>query len=281
MREVNTGAVAHAVAALCEGTNYCLGEDVQAALDRALAREDSPLGRDVLRQLQENARIARRGVYPICQDTGYAVVYAEVGQEVHLVGKPLAEAVDAGVRHGYAGGFLRKSLLRDPVARTPNTGDNTPAALHVELVPGDQVKLTVMAKGGGCENMSGLRMLKPADGAEGIVAFVVETVRQAGSNPCPPVIVGVGIGGTFDGCAALAKRALLRPVGQPHPDPGIAALESQILEAVNALGIGPEGFGGRTTALAVHVETAPCHIASLPVAVNLDCHAHRVLSVTL
>lgn len=280
MRKIKAQEITQAVKNLCMEANYNLGEDVLRAFDRALAMEESPLGKEVLEQLKENARIAREERVPMCQDTGYAVVFVELGQEALIVDGTLEDAINEGVRQGYKEGYLRKSVLGDPIKRV-NTGDNTPASIHLHQVPGDCLKLTFIAKGGGCENMSALKMLKPADGVEGIKAFVVETVREAGANPCPPVVVGVGIGGTFDMASLLAKKALLRPVGEPNPEPETAALEQEILERVNNLGIGPQGFGGRVTALAVHVEKYPCHIASLPVAVNLDCHAHRVKEAVL
>jgi len=280
VRQIKAQEITEAVKNLCMEANYDLGEDVLRAFDRALAIEESPLGKEVLEQLKENARIAREERVPMCQDTGYAVVFVELGQEASIVGGTLEDAINEGVRQGYREGYLRKSVLGDPIKRV-NTGDNTPAAIHLHLVPGDHLKLTFIAKGGGCENMSALKMLKPADGVEGIKAFVVETVRAAGANPCPPVVVGVGIGGTFDMAALLAKKALLRPVGEPSPEPETASLEQELLERINNLGIGPQGFGGRVTALAVHVEKHACHIAGLPVAVNLDCHAHRIKEAVL
>ena len=218
---------------------------------------------------------------PLCQDTGLALVFLEIGQDLHLVGGDLREAVQAGVRKACKEGFLRASVVSPPVGKRVNTGDNTPAILHVRIAPGERLRITVAAKGGGSENMSALRMLRPADGREGVKRFVVETVAKAGPNPCPPIVVGVGIGGTFEFCALLAKKALLRRLGEPHPEPDFAALEKEILEGVNRLGIGPAGLGGTVTALAVHVETHPCHIASLPVAVNINCHSHRHLEVLL
>mgnify|MGYP000969855199 CR=1 FL=1 len=259
---------------MCREANVYLGSEAANALKRALTLEESPAGKEALRQLIENMEIARREQLPLCQDTGFAVFFVEWGQEVHLAGGSLEEAINEGVRKGYREGCLRKSVVADPLNRV-NTGDNTPAVIHTVLVPGDRVKITFAPKGGGSENMSRLAMLKPADGIEGVVDFVLHSVREAGPNPCPPIVVGVGIGGTFDQVAVIAKKALLRPLGQPHPDPFYAALEQKILQKVNDLGIGPQGFGGRITALAVHIETYAAHIASLPVAVNLNCHAAR------
>jgi len=243
-----------------------------AALESAADTEESPVGREILEQILENHRIAREEGVPACQDTGVAMVFLELGQDVHLVGGDLYEAINEGVRQGYTEGYLRKSLVNDPLFKRVNTGDNTPAMIYVDIVPGEDLKITVAPKGGGAENMSGLAMLAPAVGVDGVKQFVVDQVRKAGSNPCPPIIVGVGIGGTFDRVALLAKKALLRPAGSRNPDPMYAELEKELLAEVNKLGIGPQGFGGRTTALAVNIETAPCHIASLPVAVNINCH---------
>lgn len=271
VRTVEVALLRDAVADLCQRANYELGEDVQRALHASRSREENPLAERVLDTIILNARIASEDRQPMCQDTGTAVVFIRLGQDVHLVGGDLSAAINEGVRRGYQAGYLRKSIVGDPLFSRKNTGDNTPAVIHVDLVPGDQIELTVMAKGGGAENMSRLQMLTPADGVDGVRAFVLETVQLAGPNACPPVIVGVGIGGTFDLAPTLAKQALLRPVGQPHADPQLAAFEQELLTAINDLGIGPHGFGGRTTALAVHVETYATHIASLPVAVNLQC----------
>jgi fumarate hydratase subunit alpha len=254
--------------------NYFLGEDILQKLRECLELEESPLGKNVLGQLIENAGIACEEKVPMCQDTGYTVVFAEIGQDVHLTGGDFIEAVQQGVRQGTREGFLRNSIVRDPLRRT-NTGDNTPAIVHTEIVPGDQVKITVAPKGGGSENMSEVKMLPPSAGIEGVREFVIDRVRRSGGNPCPPVIVGVGIGGTLEKCAWLAKKALLRPVGSSHPDPFYTELEADLLKRINTLGIGPMGFGGRCTALAVQIETHPCHIASMPVAVNIQCHAAR------
>ena len=275
VRELDVAAVTGAVKDLCITANYDLPRDVYDALVAARETEESPVGREVLGQLVENADIAAADRVPICQDTGFAVIFAEVGQDVHLAGGDFAAAVDEGVRQGYAEGYLRKSVAEEPGHARRNTKDNTPAILHTTIVPGDKVRLTMMAKGGGAENMSSLNMLKPAQGWAGMVDAVVETVSKAGSNPCPPVIIGVGIGGTIDEVTLLAKKALLRDVGSTHPDERIAAMEDELLERINALGIGPQGLGGTTTALDVFIEEMPCHIASMPMAVNVQCHAQR------
>ena len=279
MREIKAAAVADAVAALCIEANAHLPADVEAALAAARAAEPWPLARHTLGLLEKNLEMACACDLPICQDTGMAVVFAEVGQEVHIDGG-FEAAVNEGVRRGYGEGYLRKSIVGDPLRRV-NTGDNTPAALHLRLVPGDKLKLTVAPKGFGSENMSRLAMLRPADGVEGVERFVLETVRLAGSNPCPPMVLGVGLGGSFDGVALLAKQALLRPLDQPNPDAYYADLEKKLLAGVNALGIGPQGFGGRTTALGLAIEAAPTHVAGLPVAVNVSCHATRRASAEL
>ena len=281
VRDLDVGEISAAVKDLCITANYDLPRDVYDALVAACAAEESPAGREVLGQLVENADIAARDRVPICQDTGFAVVFAEVGQDVHLVGGTLAEAVDEGVRRGYGDGYLRKSVAEEPAQARRNTKDNTPAILHTTLVPGDKVRLTMMAKGGGAENMSSLNMLKPSQGWAGMSQAVVDTVSRAGSNPCPPVIIGVGIGGTTDEVTLLAKKALLRDVGSTHPDPRVAAMEDELLERINDLGIGPQGLGGRTTALDVFIEEMPSHIASMPMAVNVQCHAQRHKTVEL
>jgi len=281
LRELDVAAVTAAVKDLCITANYDLPVDVYDALKVAAEAEESPVGREVLAQLVENADIAAADRVPICQDTGFAVIFAEVGQDVHLTGGDFEEAVHEGVRQGYRDGYLRKSVAEEPGHARRNTKDNTPAIIHASIVPGDQVTVTMMAKGGGAENMSSLNMLKPAQGWAGMVDAVVETVSRAGSNPCPPVIIGVGIGGTIEKVTLLAKKALLRDVGSTHPDPRIAAMEDELLEKINALGIGPQGLGGRTTALDVFIEEMPCHIASMPMAVNVQCHAQRHKTVTL
>lgn len=259
---------------MCQEANYNLGQDVIDAFKNAYEAEQSVTGKDILQQLIENAQIAKNESVPMCQDTGFSVFFVELGQEVHVEGGGLEDAINEGVRKGYQEGYLRKSIVGHPLERQ-NTGDNTPAVIHIRVVPGDKLKITVAPKGGGSENMSAIKMLKPAQGVEGVKDFVVETVKEAGPNPCPPIIVGVGIGGTFEKAALLAKEALLRPVGEPSSDPYAADLEQELLELVNKLGIGPQGLGGKTTALAVHVNTHPAHIASLPVAVNINCHASR------
>ncbi len=280
MRTISADRITHEIQRLSVEANYYLGEDVLNAFRSFRQSEESPLGQDILDQLVENARIAAEEQVPICQDTGFAVIFMDIGQDVRVTGGDIREAVDEGVRKGYTEGYLRKSIVSDPLRRV-NTGDNTPAILYVDIVPGDNIRLTIAPKGGGSENMSRIKMLKPADGPQGVKDFVVETVQVAGSNPCPPVIVGVGIGGTFDKCAQLAKKALLRELGSIHPDPYYAAMEAELLQTVNNLGIGPQGLGGRTTALAVHIEAFPCHIASLPVAVNMQCHVARHKSVVI
>ncbi|RLA78978.1 MAG: fumarate hydratase [Deltaproteobacteria bacterium] len=273
MREVHVGEITKTVRDLFIDANINLGEDVLEALEQALEMEESPIGKEILKELIENARVAREEEMPICQDTGLAVVFLELGQEVHLVGGDLIEAINEGVRQGYQEGYLRKSACH-PFTRK-NTGDNTPAIIHTEIVPGDRIKIIAVPKGGGAENMSRVVMLTPAAGLEGVKEFVVQRVKESGANPCPPIVVGVGIGGTLEEAALIAKKALLRPLGSKNPDPEAAAIEEDLLERINRLGIGPQGYGGRVTALAVHVNMVPCHIASLPVAVNIQCHAHR------
>jgi len=265
---------------LCQEANYFLGEDVLRSFEEGIKKEISLTGKDVFRQLIKNAEIAREEKVPMCQDTGFAVVFLDLGQDVKIEGGDLYEAVNEGVRIGYKEGYLRKSIVADPLNRV-NTGDNTPAIIHTEIVPGDSLKITVAPKGGGGENMSALKMLKPSEGVEGVKRFVVDTVSAAGSNPCPPVVVGVGIGGTFEKSAILAKKALLRPVGERSSRPELAELEAELLEEINKLGIGPQGFGGTVTALDVHVEVYATHIACLPVAVNINCHATRHKSAVL
>lgn len=262
------------MAQLCQEANFFLGEDVFDSLEKSLEREISLTGKDILKQLLTNAQIARKNKVPMCQDTGFTVVFLELGQEVNITGGNLYDAINEGVRKGYTDGYLRKSIVGHPLDRK-NTGDNTPAVIHTSIVPGDKLKITVAPKGGGSENMSGLKMLKPAEGVEGVKKFVLETVKAAGPNPCPPIVVGVGIGGTFEKAALLAKKSLLRPLGEPSHLPEVAILEQELYESINSLGIGPQGLGGKTTALAVHIEVFPCHIASLPVAVNINCHAAR------
>ena len=275
IREIPCERVTSTVSELFIDANYQLPLDVLEAVERARAAEESPIGREVLDQILGNAAVAAQGEYPLCQDTGLAVVFAELGQDVHIVGGDLNECIAEGVRRAYRDGYLRKSAVARPYTVRVNTGDNTPPIVHWRIVPGDQLKLTVLPKGGGAENMSYLRMMVPAQGRQGIVDWVTKVVDQSGANPCPPIIVGVGIGGTADQAMLLAKEALLRPVGQPSPVAEDAELEAELLERINRLGIGPAGLGGRVTALAVHVLSQPCHIASMPVAVNLQCHSAR------
>jgi len=274
VRQVAAADIAAVVARLCIEANHRLPRDVMQALVRAAADEESPLGKEILGQLIENARLAEREHLPMCQDCGLVVVFLEIGREACVTGEPLEDAVNAGVRKGYADGFLRKSVVASPLRRE-NTGDNAPAVIHLKQIEGDRVRVIVAPKGAGSENMSALALLRPADGVEGVERFVVSTVVEAGASACPPLVVGVGVGGNFEHCALMAKEALLRPLGRAHSDKTVAAFEHRLLQAVNDTGIGPAGLGGRITALAVHVETFPCHIASLPVAVNLNCHAHR------
>jgi fumarate hydratase subunit alpha len=279
MREIDVKRITEKVRDLCIEANTDLGEDVFEAFDRAMAEEESPLGIEILKELKENARIAKDEKVPICQDTGFAVIFIELGQEVHLVGGDLTGAIFEGVRRGYHDGYLRKSICH-PFTRA-NTGDNTPAVIHTEIVPGEKVKIVVAPKGGGSENMSRVTMLTPSEGIEGIKRFVVQRVKESGSNPCPPTIVGVGVGGNFEQSALLAKKSLLRSLGSKNPDPELDQLESEILTEINRLGIGPQGLGGRTTSLAVHILMMPCHIASFPLAVNIQCHVQRHKEVTL
>ena len=274
MREISVTQITDAVERLCIDANTHLPGDVKCAIARCRACEDGIIAQGVLDKIIENYEIADSENMPICQDTGMACVFLEIGQDVHLVGGDLAQAVDEGVRRGYDKGYLRKSVVADPVRRG-NTGDNTPAMLYTEIVPGEQVKITVAPKGFGSENMSAIRMFKPSAGLQGIKDFILETVENAGPNPCPPMVVGVGIGGTFDKAALLAKKALMRPLDVRNPDPYYAQLETEMLEKVNALGIGPQGFGGRTTAIGLNIETMPTHIAGMPCAININCHVTR------
>jgi fumarate hydratase subunit alpha len=272
-REISVEEITAVVKQLCIDANYNLGEDVLSALHNAIEEEESPTAREVLKELIENATIARQEKSPICQDCGLAVVFVEIGQDVHFTGGDLKEAINEGVRQGYNDGYLRKSACH-PITRK-NTGDNTPAIIHLDIVAGDRVKIIVAPKGGGSENMSRVTMLTPAVGMEGIAEFVVNRVREAGSNPCPPTIIGIGVGGTFERSAILAKKALLRSLGQRNPEPELAKIEEDILYRIKRLGIGPMGYGGTTTSLDVFLEMEPCHIASLPVAINIQCHAAR------
>ena len=280
MREIDAATISAAVARLAVQACCHLPADVRDAFRQRLDQEPSPVGRNILEQLLENADIAARDDIPICQDTGLAVVFAEVGQEVHITGGDFEAAIHEGVRRGYTDGYLRKSIVADPLRRG-NTGDNTPAAITVHLVDGDGCTITVAPKGFGSENMSRIQMLKPADGVEGFRKFVLETVQLAGSNPCPPIVLGIGVGGSFDKVAYLAKKALLRPLDVPNPDPYYAGLERELLTAINELGIGPQGFGGQTTCLGLAIEQMPTHVAGLPVAVNVSCHVTRRASARL
>jgi len=280
LREIPAEEIVRVVRDLCIEANTRLPEDHLQALRRALGEEESALGHEVLERLLENARVARERCVAFCQDTGYAVFFVEQGSEVRVVGGALGEAMDEGVRRGYEEGYLRKSIVRSPVDRT-NTGDNTPAVVYYEPVAGDGLKLTMLVKGAGCDNMSALKMLTPAEGVEAMKRFVVETIENAGPNASPPLTVGVGIGGPFEKAAVLAKKALTRPSGEPNPDPELAEIERDLLDAINATGIGPAGYGGTQTALAVRVESFPTHIAAFPVAVKLDCHSHRTASAEL
>ncbi len=273
MREVQSQTISDTVARLCMEANYYLGDDMIKAFKDAIAKEESPTGKDILEQLLKNAEIARTEKIPICQDCGFAVVFVELGTEVCVKGN-IIEAINEGIRRGYTDGFLRKSIVSDPV-KGKNTGDNTPAIVHTIFVPGDKIKITVAPKGGGSENMSEVRMGKPADGIDGVRSFVIDRVLRSSSNPCPPVIVGVGIGGTFEHVAFLAKKALLRNIGDRNQDPFYAEVERDLLARINKLGIGPMGLGGRVTALDVFIETHPRHIASFPMAVNINCHVAR------
>ena len=275
MRDIDAQEITKTVSRLFQEANFFLPGDVMTFLRWAMETEESPVGRDVMDRILENANISAQERIPLCQDTGTAVIFLELGQDVHIVGGDLYTAVNEGVRQGYDEGYLRKSIVRQPYSTRVNTKDNTPAVIHTDIIPGDKLKIMVMPKGGGAENMTRLAMLPPARGRQGVVDFVVTAVDEAGSNPCPPVIIGVGIGGTAERTLKLAKRALLRKVGEPNPDAEVAELEKEILQRVNNLGIGPMGYGGRITALAVHIEVSPTHIASLPVAVNLQCHSAR------
>ena len=280
MREVSVSEITKNIREMCIEANHFLSPDMKQVFDEAVSREESPLGKQILNQLEENLRIAGEDMIPICQDTGMAVVFLKAGQEVHFTGGSLTEAVNEGVRQGYTEGFLRKSVVQDPIERV-NTGANTPAILHYEIVEGDSVEITVAPKGFGSENMSRVFMLKPADGIEGVKEAILTAVRDAGPNACPPMVVGVGIGGTFEKCAFMAKHALTRDLSEEAPVPYVRELEKEMLERINGLGIGPGGLGGRITAFAVNIETYPTHIAGLPVAVNICCHvnrhAHRVI----
>ncbi len=279
MREIHVDEIRDNVARICIDAAYNLNDDVLTAFDRAIETETAPGAKEIIGLLKENARIAREDHIPICQDTGIAIFFVQVGQDLRIKNGFLSDAINEGVRKGYKEGYLRKSVV-DPITRR-NTGDNTPAIIYTEVVPGDRLKISFMPKGAGSENMSAIRMLRPTEGVEGIRQFVLECVKRAGANPCPPVVIGVGIGGDFEKAALIAKKALLRPVGSPNPKLELASLEETLLRAVNKTGIGPEGLGGKVTAMAVHVESFPCHIASLPVAVNINCHAARHKTIIL
>ena len=279
MRQISAQSITDTVKRLCIEANCHLSRDMKECIEDFYAREDWPQAKEILGRIIENYNIADANNVPVCQDTGMACVFIEQGQQVQIEGD-LEQAVNEGVRRGYGEGYLRKSITGDPLKRC-NTDDNTPAFLSLHLVPGDEVKITVAPKGAGSENMSRLAMLKPADGVEGVKNFILDTVRQAGSNPCPPIVLGVGIGGSFDKCAYLAKKALLRPLDEPNADPYYAALERQLLNEINAMGIGPQGFGGKTTCLGVSIEKMATHVACLPVAVNISCHVTRRASAKL
>jgi fumarate hydratase subunit alpha len=279
MREIHVDEIRDNVAQMCVDAAYTLSDDVLTAFDRAIETETSPAAREIIELLKENARIAREEHIPICQDTGIAVFFVEIGQDLRIKNGFIVDAINEGVRKGYREGYLRKSV-GDPLTRK-NTNDNTPAIVYTELVPGDKLKISFMPKGAGSENMSAIRMLRPTDGVEGIKNFVLECVQRGGANPCPPIVIGVGIGGDFEKAAFLAKKALLRSVGSPNAKLELASLEETLLKAVNKTGIGPEGMGGKVTAMAVHVESFPCHLATLPVAVNINCHAARHKTIVM
>lgn len=281
LKEIHVEKITEAIRQICINAGCDLGKDVQDKLEEGLKKEESDFGKYILNQILQNIELSRTETVPLCQDTGVAVIYVDIGQDVHIVGGNITDAINEGVAQGYRDGYLRKSVVKDPVFERVNTGNNTPAIINFDIVPGDQVKLKIVPKGAGSENMCALKMLKPADGLKGVVDFVLETVLNAGANPCPPIIVGVGIGGTMEKAAAISKKAIARRVGSHHPREDYAALESELLEAINKSGIGPQGLGGRTTALAVNIETYPTHIACLPVAVSIQCHAARVAEVVL
>lgn len=280
MREIKAETIIVAIKKMCIDANCVIPDEVLGLLNKALKTEESPTGKEMIQQILENDKIAKERMVPICQDTGTAVVFVEIGQDVHITGGYLNDAINEGIRQGYKDGYLRKSIVADPLGRK-NTGDNTPTVIHPEIIPGDEFRISILPKGGGSENMSALKMLPPSAGIDGVKKFIVETVRNAGANPCPPIIVGVGVGSNFDGVAVLAKRAHLRAAGLPNPNPIYAKLEQDLLKEINDLGIGPQGLGGRNTALAVHVEYGACHITALPVAVNINCHAARLRQVNL
>lgn len=280
MREIKAEEIVLAIKELCIDANYNIAKDIKAALEKAQEEEDSLLAKNILGKILKNSEIAKEDSIPMCQDTGMACVFVEIGQDVHIIDGYIEEAINKGVALGYKEGFLRKSVVKDPLNRV-NTKDNTPAVINYQIVKGDRLKITLAPKGFGSENMSKIKMLKPSEGLEGVKAFVIETVKEAGPNPCPPIVVGIGVGGTFDKVALLAKKALLRPIDIRNNDSFYAELEEELLNEINDIGIGPQGFGGRTTALAVNIETFATHIAGLPVAVNINCHSTRHVSVEL
>ncbi|MDO4744258.1 MAG: fumarate hydratase [Clostridia bacterium] len=280
MREIAADEITSLVADMCIKSNCLLNEDIESAIKDGLTAETNPLAADILESILKNAEIAGRDMVPICQDTGMAVFFLKLGQDVHITNGNLYDAINSGVRKGYESGYLRKSVVSDPLRRK-NTGDNTPAIIHTEIVPGDTLEITIAPKGFGSENMSAVKMLKPSDGLGGVIDFVTETVRKASGNPCPPIVVGVGIGGTMEKAALLSKQALLRDIRECNPDEFYAQLEADLLEKINSLDIGPQGYGGKTTALGVNIETFPTHIAGLPVAVNISCHVTRHLTITI
>lgn len=274
MKEINVSEITKAVKKMCIDANYYIADDVKNRIEKCSGEEPWPMAKKILDKILANIEIAKNEAMPMCQDTGMACVFVKIGQDVHITGGSLEDAINEGVRQGYSEGYLRKSVVKDPLDRI-NTKDNTPAVIYYEIVPGDRLKITLAPKGFGSENMSGVKMLKPSDGVEGVKEFVLKAVKEAGPNPCPPIVVGVGIGGTFDKAAYLSKAALIRPLNNRNTDPFYAALEDELLAEINSLGIGPQGFGGKTTALAVNIETFPTHIAGLPVAVNINCHVTR------
>ena len=280
MRDIHVSSITDAVKKLCMEANWNLEPDMLRAFDRALTTERSPAGKQVLQILKDNAEKARTKRIPYCQDTGFVVCFVELGQDVHVAGGGLYDAINEGVRQGYKEGYLRASIVKSPFDRV-NTGDNTPAVIHVDVVPGAELKIMIMAKGGGCENRSKYKMLTPAEGLQGVKEFIIECVKTAGPDACPPLILGVGIGGTFEKAAINSKKALFRELGSPNADPAIDALEKELLDRANRLGIGPQGYGGDTTSFGIHIVTYPCHITSLPVAVTIECHAHRHKEVAL
>lgn len=281
MRKIDVKNLIPKIKELCIQANYYINEDVVEKIEEFYQKEESETAKEVLTIIRDNHRLSAKEKMPICQDTGVAVVFIELGQDINLTGGDFYEAINEGVRQGYKDGYLRKSMVGDPIIDRKNTKDNTPALIYTDIVPGDKLKITVATKGGGSENMSEVKMMKAADGIEGVIDFVVDRIERSGGNPCPPVIVGVGLGGNFEQSALLAKKSLLRPLTEPNPVKKWRAVEEKILNKINKLGIGPQGLGGRTTALAVHILSKPCHIASMPVAVNVECHAHRHKSIVI